>query len=435
MRHKIRTRLGAIGALAALGLVAACGGGGTPGGAAQSSGPTEITFWTWTKGSAEVVDAFNALHTDVTVKFEQIPSGAAGGYTKMTNAIKAGNAPDVLNIEYPVLPDYVSQGSLADLSPHVGELKSKFPDQIRALTELGGKTWAVPLDASPMVLYYRKDFFDANGITPPKTWDDYKAAAAKVKQADANARIGTFFPDDPGHFASLAWQAGGKWFGTTGDSWNVSINDPKSKQVADYWQGLVKDDLVRVQSAFSQEWNASVKAGETVAYVGASWGAGSALRANQPDQAGKWAVAPIPNWGTPASGMYGGSTFAVSKDSKKVDAAVKFISWMTTNEQAITTRIGIAKSTMYPAAADMVPVAAKSFDNSFFGGQDAYSVYKDAAGTIKNGWTWGPSMFATNSTLKDNFGTVTSGGTLTDALGKAQQSTVDELKKRGLNVS
>nr|BFE50069.1 hypothetical protein GCM10017745_34960 [Saccharothrix mutabilis subsp. capreolus] len=78
-----------------------------------------------------MVDAFNALHTDVKVKFEQIPSGAAGGYTKMTNAIKAGNAPDVLNIEYPVLPDYVSQGSLADLTPHVGELKSKFPDQIR----------------------------------------------------------------------------------------------------------------------------------------------------------------------------------------------------------------------------------------------------------------------------------------------------------------
>ncbi|MBB5803120.1 multiple sugar transport system substrate-binding protein [Saccharothrix ecbatanensis] len=431
MRDKLWNKFGAVAATAALSLVAACGGGQDP---AAQSGPAEITFWSWTKGSAEVVDAFNKAQSDVRVKFEQIPAGAAGGYTKMSNAVKAGNAPDVMNIEYPVLPDFVSQGSLADLTKAVEGVKGEFPEQIRGLTELGGKTWAVPLDASPMVFYYRKDFFEANKIALPTTWDEYRAAAAAVKQAAPASRIGTFFPDDPGHFASFAWQAGGRWFGTSGDRWEVSIDDGPTKKVADYWAGLVRDDLVRVQGAFSQEWNADLKSSGTVGYLGASWGAGSALRNSLPEQAGKWAVAPLPHWGEPAGGMYGGSTFAVGKDSKQVDAAVKFITWMTTDEKAVTTRIGVAKSTMYPAAADLGPAAAKSSDPAFFGGQDAYAEFTAAAGQVKPGWTWGPSMFQTNSALKDSFGTVTSGGSLADALTQAQKSTVEELRKRGLNV-
>ncbi|HVK26222.1 MAG TPA: sugar ABC transporter substrate-binding protein [Actinokineospora sp.] len=429
MRIRMRATARLTAALAALSLAAACGG--TSGGAAQN-GPTEITFWSWTKGSAEVVDAFNAAHTDVKVKFEQIPAGPSGGYTKFSTALKAGNAPDVMNIEYPVLPDYVSQGNLVDLTQRVADVRDRFPEQIRSLYELGGKTWALPMDITPMAFYYRKDFFDANGIAVPTTWDEYRAAAAKVKQVDPKARIGTLFTDEPQFLAAFAWQAGGKWFDTSGGAWNVSLDDPATRKVADYWQGLVDDDLVNVP--VGPAWNASVKAGETVGYVGASWGAQVVLRANQPEQAGKWAAAPVPHWGTPAGGMFGGSTFAVSANSKKVDASVKFIRWMTTDEKAVTTRIGVAKSTMYPAATDLVPAAAKSFDPAFFGGQNVYDVFAESAKTVKPGWTWGPGMLSTFSTLKDGLGQLTSGRKLSDSITAANRSTVDELRKRGLNV-
>ena len=34
-----------------------------------------------------------------------------------------------------------------------------------------------------MGMIYRKDIFDKYGITPPTTWDEYAAAAQKLKDA------------------------------------------------------------------------------------------------------------------------------------------------------------------------------------------------------------------------------------------------------------
>ncbi|MFI6586279.1 ABC transporter substrate-binding protein [Embleya sp. NPDC050493] len=441
-RTSIRLGTALVGIVTALSLVTGCGGGddkkkdagaapAAPGGAPGQK--QELTFWSWTKGTQEVVDAFNKSHPDIQVKYEQIPSGNAGGYAKMANAVKAGNAPDVLTIEYPQLPDFVSQGAVQDLTSKVSGLKSKFPASVNKLTELGGKTWAVPLDAAPMALYYRKDFFTDHNIAVPKTWDEYRAAAEQVKKADPNARIGTFYPDDPSTVAGLTWQAGGAWFGTEGDAWKVSLTDPNARKVGEYWNKLVSDDLVRVQPSFSQQWNADLKSGGTVGIVGASWSAG-VLKSSQPDLAGKWAVAPLPDWGTPSNGMLGGSTFAVSKDSKKGKAALTFIEWMTTTKEGISARIASGTSSAYPAATELVPVAAQFFDTGYFGKQDIYPLFTEATGKIGGGWTWGPSMTQTNTILKDQFGKLSSGGSIVGALEEAQRSTVEDLKKRGISV-
>ena len=171
--------------------------------------PVTITFWAWQKGSKDVVDAFNASHKNIQVKFEEIPSGNAGGYAKISNAVKAGNAPDLVTVEYPMLPEFVSQGSFQDISKYVtDDVKKQFLPQSIQQTTLGGKNWAIPFDAAPQAYFYRKDFLEKNKIQVPRTWDEFKAAAQKAKAADPKARIGTFFPDDPTTFEAMAWQAG-----------------------------------------------------------------------------------------------------------------------------------------------------------------------------------------------------------------------------------
>ncbi|MFI6810900.1 ABC transporter substrate-binding protein [Nonomuraea sp. NPDC050328] len=436
-------KLAAAGVLAGLTLLAACGSGsgsgtggsGTGGEAAPAGQPTTVTFWGWAKGTQQVVDAFNKSHKDIQIKFEEIPSGNAGGYAKFANAVKAGNAPDVMSVEYPQLPDFVNQGALEDISGEVGDVKAKYPANVFSLVELGGKAWALPMDAAPQVFFYRKDLFEANKIEVPKTWDDFRAAAEKVKKADAKARIATFFPDDPSILAALAWQAGGKWFGTEGDAWKVAVNDEATKKVAGYWQGLVKDDLVKVQASFSQEWNAAFEDDSLWGYVGANWGAG-VMKGNHAGQSGKWAIAPVPHWGTPASGMLGGTTFGVSKGSKNTKAAVEVIKWLTGSEEAWTARLSSGTSSGFPAIADLVPVAAKSFDASFYGGQDIYALFSESYKTIQPGWTWGPSMVQVLTSFKDALGKVSTGGTtIPDVLETVQQATVAEIKGRGLNVA
>ncbi|OEJ25482.1 ABC transporter substrate-binding protein [Streptomyces agglomeratus] len=429
-----------VGAATALAVLTACGGSGTAEKKSAAPGsdgkPVSITFWGWTKGSKEVVDAFNASHEDIRVTYEEIPSGNAGGYAKISNAVKAGNAPDLVSIEYPMLPEFVSQGAVQDISGHLSDdVKRKFLPQAVELTTLGGKNWAVPFDASPQALYYRKDLFEKYGVEVPRTWAEFREAAGKVRKADKKARIGTFFPDDPTTFQAMAWQAGAQWFKAEGDTWKVDTTDAATKKVSAYWQGLLDDDLIRNNASFSPEWTNSLKSGGTIGYLGASWGAG-VLSATLPEQSGKWAVAPMPSWdGKPASGMLGGSTFAVTKDSEKTGAAVEFARWMTTTEAGVRARISSGTSSAFPAAAELRPAARAAFDAKFYGGQDIYRVFEDAGASISPNWAWGPSTGTTNTVIKDQFGKVTNGGaTIADAVEAGHEATVSELRKRGLKV-
>ncbi|MFD0480720.1 ABC transporter substrate-binding protein [Nonomuraea thailandensis] len=382
---------GVAGLVLAATVLAGCGSGEAGGGEGKpAAGPERIVFWGWAKGTKEVVDAFNKAHTDIQVTFEEIPSGNAGGYAKFSNAIKAGNAPDLMSVEYPQVPDFVTQGALEDITAQAADVKPRYPASVFQLVELGGKTWSLPLDAAPQVFIYRKDLFAKHNIEAPKTWDDFRAAAQQVKKADEGARIGSFFPDDPNLLATFAWQAGGKWFGSDGDAWKITIDDEPTKKVAAYWQDLIKNDLVKVQPTFSQEWISSIAKDEVWGYLGANWSAGM-IKSNNAPQSGKWTVAPAPNWGTPASGMFGGTTYAVSKGSKHIEAAVKVAKWFTGAPEAWQARLGSGTSSAFPAQAELVPVASTSFDTAFYGGQDIYQVFRDSYDTIQSGWAWGPA--------------------------------------------
>ncbi|MFG3504621.1 ABC transporter substrate-binding protein [Streptomyces sp. NPDC047821] len=429
---------GTVAAVAALALLPACGSGGDdPSGNAGGGGkPVTITFWGWAKGSREVVDAFNASQKDIRVTFEEIPSGNAGGYAKISNAVKAGNAPDLVSIEYPSLPEFVSQGALQDIGAHLSEdVRGRLLPQAVELTTLGGKDWAVPFDAAPQAFYYRKDLFARYGVDVPTTWAEFRAAAEKVRKADAKARIATFFPDDPTTFEAMAWQAGAQWFKAEGDTWKVNTTDAATNKVTAYWQGLLDDGLVRDDASFSPEWTSSLKNGTTLGYLGASWGAG-VLKGTLPEQSGKWAVAPMPTWdGRPASGMLGGSTFAVPKGSEKAGAAVEFATWMATTEEGVRARIASGTSSAFPAATALRPVAKEAFDAGFYGGQDIYRLFEGAGASINPNWAWGPTTGTTNLAIKDRLGKVARGGTtLADAVRAGHDATVAELKKRGLKV-
>jgi multiple sugar transport system substrate-binding protein len=134
--------------------------------------------------------------------------------------------------------------------------------------------------------------------------------------------------------------------------------------------------------------------------------------------------------------MLGGTTFAVSKDSKKTKAAVEFATWATTTPEGIKARIASGTSSAYPADPDLVPVAKAAFSTGFYGGQDLYALYSAAAAAIRKDWTWGPVMGATNTALKDSFAKVAAGSsTISSAVRGAQRATVAELRNRGLKVT
>lgn len=429
-----RTAATMAGSLTALALLAtACGGAGE--GASRADATGKVTFWSFVKGSDQVAAAFNRTHPDIEVTFETVPSGQEY-YSKLTNAVKAGTAPDVAVVEYPHLPEFAAQGKIEDLSDTLGPVvRERFPEAVRQLVDLGGRTWAVPRDAAPLLLMYRKDFFTRHGITVPTTWDAYRTMTEQVKAADAEARGGVLYTDNPGLLTALAWQAGGRWFSAGEDSWKVTVDDTPSTRTAAYWGDLARRDLVRPTSSLDPFWT-SVQKNRTVAYVCASWCAG-AHQATVPDQAGKWAVAPVPTWdGKPASAMYGGSSFVIPKGAGNSPAAAEFIKWITTDPEGMKAWVASGTSSMFPADPSLVPVTKAAFGTDYYAGQDVYAVGAASYGAIRHGWTWGPVMGATNTAIADELAEVADGTvTLPGVLARAERTTVTQMRQRGMEVT
>jgi multiple sugar transport system substrate-binding protein len=400
----------------------------------DSGGVTELTYWSWTKGSPEAVDAFNAAHDDIKVKFEEIPSGVDGGYAKISDAIKAGNGPDVFNLEYYALPSFVVGGSVADITDQVSEDDlAGYDEEAVELTQLDDRQWAVPYDVGVQTMYYRKDLFKKYGLDVPTTWDEFAAAAEQVHQEHKDTYLSNLTVDDAATFNAMVQQAGGQWFSAEGDTWHLGFDDEGTQQTVDFWQGLADDKLLSTAPSYSTGFNASVSKGKILTVLLASWQAAYQVT-TFPDLAGKWGVAPMPSFdGEPASGVLGGSSYAVNKDTESVEAAAEFSTWMTSAPEAIEARMGDGTSSAYVVDQDAREVAKASFKSDYYPGQDLYSVFEESASGLQPA-TFGPTQVSLNETLLDHLKTFGHGGSLAEAVSSAEQDARTEMSNLGLNV-
>jgi multiple sugar transport system substrate-binding protein len=158
----------------------------------------------------------------------------------------------------------------------------------------------------------------------------------------------------------------------------------------------------------------------------------------RPKQKGQWSIAPLPQWDTanPVVGTHGGSTFAVSKDSRNAEAAMEFIEWQVTHPDSLKARLTSGTSSAFPSAPALIPVGSEAFDRAYYGGQDIYRLFDLEAKKVRDGWTWGPRMSATQRVLNDGFARMSGGGgTIIDALRLAQSGTMPDLRALGLSTS
>ncbi|MBD8101012.1 MULTISPECIES: ABC transporter substrate-binding protein [unclassified Plantibacter] len=422
-------------------VLSGCSSTGSEGGSAAAScapaeGKVDLSFTSWIPGIEEVVDVWNKENPDIQVKVQTGPNGNSGTYQNFFNQLKAGNAPDLGQIEYDALPNFRVQNGLMDLGAcdDVMAAKDDFVDWTWGQVSLGesDSVYAVPQDSGPMAMFYRADLFEQNGIAIPTTWAEYKEAAKKVRAT--GAYITNFSQGDINQFAGFVWQAGGSWFDNDGSDWTVDLTDPASKKVADYWQDLIDEDLVSTVPTWTTEWDNAYNSSAAWTWNSAVWGANS-IASGAPDTAGKWAVAKAPQWeaGDSAAGNWGGSSTAVFTGSKHPYEASKFALWLNTSDEALTMLNKSAN--IYPATKEglNLPVLKEGVD--FYGGQPIYDVFAEASSEVSEDFAWGPTMTQTYNDVSDGFKAAVSGdGTLLDALTKGQSATIDALKAQSIPV-
>lgn len=433
-----RRRLGVLGAaVAAVVLLSSCSA--SDGGESASGEPVEITFQSWVPNIDRAVDAFNESHDEINVTLETITAGPDGGYAKMLSAVQAGNPADVAQLGYDSIPDFLVADALENITEYTEDSADLFTEWQWETGVFDGAVYSVPQASGPLGQFYRKDIFDSLGLSHPTTWDEYYEAAKVIRASDPNRYIAAFAFNQAPWMIGLAQQGGAEWFATEGDSWKVAIDDEETLKVANFWQKLIDEDLVKIVADMSSEWNADVQNGNIVSWISGSWAAGI-VSGTAPDTAGNWAVGAMPQWsdGETASATWaGGSASVVLKGSKHPKEAAEFALWLNSDPESVSILTSIGAG--WPAIRDLDSVASLQDDPevfAFFGGQNIWDVFAESDAAVAATWQWPPLSSTLFADLTDNVKAAVENKTpIADAFVATQADMVAALEGRGISVA
>lgn len=432
-----RIRLGAVAVAASVAVLAGCSSSSpstktSSASCAPAKGKVTLQYWNTVPGMDKVVALWNKKNPDIQVSTKNISNDQ---YGILSNALKAGKAPDLAQVGYDELPNLRTQSAFVDASAcsAATAAKSKFVPWTWSQTSFGNTgVFALPQDTGPMALFVRSDIFKKYKIAIPTTWDEYAAAAAKLHKADSKLDITFFDPNNAEWFNGLLWQNNSQMYSYSGDKWQVTVASEQSKQVADYWQKLISGKLVRTDLANgSTQMYAAYQQDQIASYVGAAWGY-SMFRDNLPKQAGKWTIVPMPTWGSNgASGDWGGSTVAFMKGSKHLYESAKFNAWLNTDPEALALENQLGG--LYPAANAGLQLPALSKGVPYYNNEKIFDVFADSSKKINTSFAWGPTQKTVNLALQDAMAKAAAGdGTLSDALAKAQATALKSMKDQAI---
>ena len=343
-----RGLLGAGGAVAATGVLTACGSGtpgqaaSTPAGEGSSSAgaaaATTIQFWhrTFTpfenKWYADIVEKFNAAQSDVKVVHTEVPADAWD--QKMKAAQAAGKAPDIYT--HPgAIQDAVNAGQLHELNGIVpDDALAEISAAAKPVSELGGKYYAYPLLLEPQaVLFWNKDMLSAAGLDPeagPKTWDELLSMCEKIKPTLKN---GQYCISPAGDAPTFAWSSVGQQYNFTGhtalkDDWTAPNLDGYAAMIEKYKE--LWDNGYMPKQALAAYQEGKDFGEQKVAFkVSGSWMM-SEIGSDFADLLPKTGLGKFPS----AAGGEGRTTttlgnfkWVVDAKSKAAEAAGKFLHW------------------------------------------------------------------------------------------------------------
>ncbi len=188
------------------------------------------------------------------------------------------------------------------------------------------------------MLMYRKDLFDAKGLTMPEqpTYEDIQKFADQLTDKTKGI-YGITLRGKPGWGENMAFldtllnTFGATWFDM---NWKPTLNSPEWKKAIKFYVDLMKKDGPPGASSNGFNENLTLFAGGKAAmWIDATSGAGPLFDKSQSQVSDKVAFASAPIEATPNGSHWLWSwALAIPKAAKNSDAALKYALWATSKE-------------------------------------------------------------------------------------------------------
>jgi multiple sugar transport system substrate-binding protein len=298
--------------------------------------------------------------TGIEVEWELLPLERALAKIVGETARKTG-AIDVFYCDQAWLGDFF--GDMVDPTPLLAKQDLAYPGYdfsdflppvVRHVASYKGQLVAIPFDIPVWIMIYRHDIFEELELAVPRTIPEYLAAVKAIFAAKAPEVYGTVEGWKAGHYSLLQkvttwlWGHGGAFFGADERS---SINDEEAAQGMAY---LLELGSFMPPGVTTWDWFGeanSFASGKAGIYIGIGEFFPSYDDPTSSKIVGRAEAAPSPaaislrppdRCGfeeTPGMSHHGGSSLAISRYSRNIDAAWLFLQWATCSD--VTTRASL----------------------------------------------------------------------------------------------
>ena len=292
----------------------------------QNGNPDYLTFSTW--GSQTEIKIIKSLINDFTtktnikVKIIHIPQNY---YQKLHLLFASKQEPDVIFINNYYLPLYAKSNHLLDLTNDFEvEKNNYFQNSLRALS-VDNKLYAIPRDISSMVVYYNKDIFKQKNIAyPNKNWtiDDFFDDVRKI--SDGNI-FGINLESDIIYWQQLLWSNNEFIFNNDGD-FVLSKNTDTLKK---YIELRTKDIAAPTKAQIANKTTAQLFLEQKIAMqISGRW----LVPKYRNEARFDWDIINLPNGINGSVSASDSSGWAVSKNTKKKEEAIKLIKFLSSSQ-------------------------------------------------------------------------------------------------------
>jgi multiple sugar transport system substrate-binding protein len=350
------------------GVVAGCGdddeGGGGGGAGTEETGTTEgakvidVKAMDSAKGEVTVcqgkdtagditlaIKEFNAQNTGVTAKLLEFSTSADEQRAQFVQRQEAKSGEcDVFSSDVIWTAEFASQKWIYDMTPYVESRESEVIPATLESVNYDGKFWGMPQQTDAAFLYYRTDQVKER----PATWQEVYQVAG---ENDGIVYQGMPYEGLTCDFLELAFAAGGQVLSEDGTE--AVIDSPENLKALQFMVDGVKDGTAaRGVTTYDEETSRRYWESGKATFM-RNWPYAYALSQKAPKVKGKFDVMPFPEFeGGGKAGILGGHNQVVSVYSDNPGAALKWIDYVTGEENQKRQLLDFSQSSTLAATYD-----------------------------------------------------------------------------------
>jgi len=341
---------------------------------AAVSGSIDVRYWgagiertAWDNR----IKYFNSVYPNVKVNKQLLTKNGYDEFPALLTQIAAGNAPDVIRVLNFQPTQLVTQGDvLLPLDSFIkGEPNfwSDFTPTARSGAKVNGKTYCIPQNGEPYVLYYNADAFKKAGLTPPPTlkkqgkWNQatFRDAAQKLVKSGTVAYGAAF---ETWNYDVFIFMGGGS---VLNPQLQPTIDKGTSPKTLQFLADMIESHASPSPDVASGSYVNFFQTQQLGMYVSGSWW-GKYMPPVIKDSF-KWGAVPMPSFWNHVGSKYELDSLSIAKDSKNPEAAWAFVKTVTDRKgqalwtlAATPTRISVLSSPAFrkdpvvPAVVEMI---------------------------------------------------------------------------------